>query len=627
MLLGGLFLVLGLAAFGLAASRRSGSRSGSRSLLGFGIFTALYGLRLLTDTDSLLAMAGASPAVLDTLTSCITYVLPLGETLAAESAFGPGLGSSLVWLRRLQVLYAAVAVPLDLAYGSETAMAPNNFLVLLAMAVFAVNGGVALARRLRAGGARGLGRDVWALLAGLAVLMLLAVNENLVDAGLVPWRWSQEALGMLALVAGLGYAIAHRFFVTERQLDSLNQEMETARRIQAAILPRKMPEVRGLALAARYRPMASVGGDFYDFLFLAAGPGQVGALVADVSGHGVPAALIASPPPASCWTVCWPASPPGASRSTTTSRRWRSICWRVDPILHRGELFEPADVGPAARMNRIGGNPRKGLSRRGFLALGAAALVSSACPAGPPQQRLAMKRSHTAPTPSRAPDGYLSTRPGRSARKKPDAPTGLQPLALRAGRRDGMLYVPPGYRADRPAPLVLLLHGAGGNAEHALGPFRGLSPNSGIEPILLAPESVQGSWDVIHGGFGPDVEFIDRALERVFASYAIDPARIAAAGFSDGASYALSLGLTNGDLFTHVIAFSPGFMAPGGQEGEPEIYVSHGTRDSVLPIDSCSRRLVPTLRRAGYDILYREFEGPHTVPPEIAREALEWFMR
>jgi predicted esterase len=88
------------------------------------------------------------------------------------------------------------------------------------------------------------------------------------------------------------------------------------------------------------------------------------------------------------------------------------------------------------------------------------------------------------------------------------------------------------------------------------------------------------------------------------SSYAIDPARVAIGGFSDGASYALSLGLTNGDLFSHVLAFSPGFMAPAGQEGSPRIFVSHGTRDAVLPIDRCSRRIVPTLRRAGYDVAY-----------------------
>ena len=98
------------------------------------------------------------------------------------------------------------------------------------------------------------------------------------------------------------------------------------------------------------------------------------------------------------------------------------------------------------------------------------------------------------------------------------------------------------------------------------------------------------------------------------------------AGFSDGASYALSLGLTNGDLFTHVLAFSPGFMAPRKRRGKPRLFLSHGTRDRVLPIDPCSRRIVPQVRRAGYDVTYREFDGPHTVPDEIAREAVDWFL-
>ena len=105
----------------------------------------------------------------------------------------------------------------------------------------------------------------------------------------------------------------------------------------------------------------------------------------------------------------------------------------------------------------------------------------------------------------------------------------------------------------------------------------------------------------------------------------MDPARIAVEGFSDGASYALSIGITNGDLFTHVIAFSPGFMAPAGQEGAPRLYISHGVHDDVLPIDLCSHRIVPQVERAGYDVRYREFDGPHTVPDEIAREALAWF--
>lgn len=221
--------------------------------------------------------------------------------------------------------------------------------------------------------------------------------------------------------------------------------------------------------------------------------------------------------------------------------------------------------------------------------------------------------------------GRLLARPGDPA-PRPEggvAPCGVQPLGLGEGR-DGLLYVPASYRPARPAPFALMLHGAGGVATHGLNPLMHLAEEAGL--ILLAPESRRQTWDVILGGYGPDVAFLDRALGRVFARYAVDPARLAVGGFSDGASYALSLGLTNGGLFTHVLAFSPGFMAPGEQEDAPRVYISHGVRDAVLPIDACSRRIVPRLRRAGYAVEYREFDGPHTVPPETARGAADWFL-
>jgi len=91
--------------------------------------------------------------------------------------------------------------------------------------------------------------------------------------------------------------------------------------------------------------------------------------------------------------------------------------------------------------------------------------------------------------------------------------------------------------------------------------------------------------------------------------------------------YALSLAITNGDLLRHVIAFSPGFMAPAGHAGSPRVFVSHGTRDGVLPIDCCSRRIVPELERGDYDVTYREFDGGHAISPEIASEAVGWFTR
>ena len=196
-------------------------------------------------------------------------------------------------------------------------------------------------------------------------------------------------------------------------------------------------------------------------------------------------------------------------------------------------------------------------------------------------------------------------------------------MKLGAGR-DGLVYAPAGAGAVRPAPLMLLLHGAGGNARHTVTLLRDFADKSGM--ILLVPDSRGRTWDVIEGGYGPDVAFIERALEQTFGRYKVDPARVAVGGFSDGASYALSLGATNGDLFTHVVAFSPGFMAPASRHGSPALYISHGTKDRVLPIDSCSRRIVPRVKGAGYRVLYREFDGPHTVPPDVAAEAVAWFL-
>jgi hypothetical protein len=106
---------------------------------------------------------------------------------------------------------------------------------------------------------------------------------------------------------------------------------------------------------------------------------------------------------------------------------------------------------------------------------------------------------------------------------------GLQPLGLSA-KRDGFIYVPKGYQASRPAPLVLMLHGAGGDAEGGLVPFRQLADAAGL--ILLALDSRRQTWDVIFGQYGPDIAFIDQALTQAFSRYAVDPTRLAVEGFS-----------------------------------------------------------------------------------------------
>jgi phospholipase/carboxylesterase len=201
------------------------------------------------------------------------------------------------------------------------------------------------------------------------------------------------------------------------------------------------------------------------------------------------------------------------------------------------------------------------------------------------------------------------------------APTGMRPLS--AERRAGLLVVPARYRPDRPAPLLALLHGAGGDAAGTvalLAPLRRSIPSA----ILVAPESRDETWDVIASAIGPDAAALDAALASVFDRYAVDPARVAVAGFSDGASYALTLALANGTLFRAVIAFSPGFEAAPAHRGRPRVFVSHGSRDRVLPVERTSRRVVPALEAEGYDVRYREFDGAHAVPARVQVESARW---
>jgi phospholipase/carboxylesterase len=197
---------------------------------------------------------------------------------------------------------------------------------------------------------------------------------------------------------------------------------------------------------------------------------------------------------------------------------------------------------------------------------------------------------------------------------------GTQPLDLGV-ERPPLLQVPPGLVAGSAAPLVVALHGAGGDAEAGLGILGDLADQRGL--LVLAPASRGSTWDAVTGSGDRDAAVLDQALARVFSTVPVDPGRVAVAGFSDGASYALGLGLANGDLFGRVVAFSPGFVAGTARAGRPAVFVSHGDADDVLPVDRTSRRIVRALRDDGYDVTYREFPGGHAVPPEVAREAVD----
>jgi phospholipase/carboxylesterase len=198
--------------------------------------------------------------------------------------------------------------------------------------------------------------------------------------------------------------------------------------------------------------------------------------------------------------------------------------------------------------------------------------------------------------------------------------TGLAPLGL-GNERDGFVFVPTGNDAAHAAPLFVLLHGATQRARL----FQRITPmadSAGV--VILAPDSRDYTWDAVNGSFGPDVQFLNRSIMRAFDRAYIDTCRIVLGGFSDGASYALSLGIRNAARLRGVVAFSPGFIIPAREVGKVPVFVRHGTRDQILPIDNASRRIVPALRDAGFSVDYEEFDGPHTVRPADARTALEW---
>ena len=216
--------------------------------------------------------------------------------------------------------------------------------------------------------------------------------------------------------------------------------------------------------------------------------------------------------------------------------------------------------------------------------------------------------------------GRLHTR--QSPATEPTKP-GAYPLGLRRDR-DGVLYLPPQYSHGTPIPLVLLLHGAGGSGTRIVRRFQAYADDLGI--AFVAPDSTSATWDR-NDRLVSDVEFIDRALAVAFRRVSTTADRLRIGGFSDGASYSLSVGLTNGDLFPRILALSPGFCGPAQERGKPLLYFTHGTRDDILPIEITSRRIVPMLQRAGYSVEYHEFDGMHETPPDVTRPAFEWLVK
>lgn len=278
--IGFMLLGLGLAA-GVAALAR---RKADPALVSFSALCTLYAVRLLCDIEVVQVLYSLPLEHWQKLINVLTYLIPVPAIVFIERVVGPGWRSSIRRMWQLSTALAVVAVPWEIASSSPgVLMGPYRLLVVLGLAV-------TLANLFAPGPERTPDRRL--LRASFVVLGLFALYENLGEMGIFPGDQDLEPVGFLLFVTGLGVIAARRVSASQERLAAIRQELETARRIQESTLPGEPPRLPGLDLAARYVPASEVAGDFYDFL-----PGEgrsLGAIVADVSGHGVPAALVAS---------------------------------------------------------------------------------------------------------------------------------------------------------------------------------------------------------------------------------------------------------------------------------------------------------------------------------------------
>lgn len=227
--------------------------------------------------------------------------------------------------------------------------------------------------------------------------------------------------------------------------------------------------------------------------------------------------------------------------------------------------------------------------------------------------------------------GQLEVRLPAAPPSKPETRSGVLQLAGGA-----YAYLPKGMAAS-PRPLLVALHGAGGEPANVLAAWRAHADAHGI--VLMIPRSINGTWDMVEDlksrlgaemnvqpRFGKDLQAIDDALADLFAKVAVDTRRIGLVGFSDGASYALSVGTANPRLFSSVIALSPGHSFAAKFDKAQRVFISHGERDQVLPFSN-ARAIAARLRGRGMTVVFEPFEGRHEVPAPIRDKAIAFFVK
>ncbi len=280
--LGILITAAGLAALAVYVLRR---RRDSRLLLWLGWFAILYGVRVLVKTPTSELLLDLDETDWQFAEKIISNFILIPALLFAEQIYGKGWRSGMTILLWFAVAYAIGATAVELVTHRATAAPDAGTVVMLPLFVLALIGAFQ-------GYQRPPITHLRVLLAGLYIFVLTVINEHLVDSNLLPWRTRVETLGFFVLICSMGYVALRQVFQNERHLTMLQDEMRAATHIQNSILPRDMPRLTGAKICVRYLPMTAVAGDFYEFIELDSG--RVGIALADVAGHGVPAALVAS---------------------------------------------------------------------------------------------------------------------------------------------------------------------------------------------------------------------------------------------------------------------------------------------------------------------------------------------
>lgn len=327
--LGCLLAFVGLVALGLVPLQERGERM---TLVSFSLFALDEGARLLVASSYVELLLGRPVPGGRYAFAFLSYLIAVPVSLFFEQLLTGRWRARARRLWQTQLVIAAGAIVADLARRRPGSTDLVGQYVVLASCAFGI-----LILLLPA---RAWGPELRLVRVGLMVLMVTAFAAGLGNVGLAPWKLPIDPLNFVFLVVCLGWAAALRVVGTQRRLAALSQELETARRIQASILPRAVPNVAGLDVAVRYVPAAAVAGDLYDFLVV--DERRLGVLVADVSGHGVPAALVASMVKVAAGSHADLAAEPAHFLAALN----RTLCRHLDgPFVTAGYLFVDTGAG------------------------------------------------------------------------------------------------------------------------------------------------------------------------------------------------------------------------------------------------------------------------------------------